>query len=445
VNASDGIVRDAAFATMVIGGVSTVLFNGNPLMRFDAYYALADLLEIPGLAARGNALLAWYANRSLLGAKTRAPSTSRGEKGWLVGYAIASGIYRWFVSIAIVLWLAHLSLALGTVVGAFVAWRLVVAPIVKLARHVVHSPALDASRKRAFAALGTVGAVAALALFVVPMPFSTRAQGVVWVPEQANIRVAADGFVDQVLARDGEPVVAGQPIVVMREPQLLADWIKARARLGALDAAYQAVLVRNAAEARRIEGEITKTEGDIAATAERLARLTVRAGTDGTLSLPRAQDLPGAFLAKGTLVAHALSDPQVRVRVALPQSDVALVRDRTAGVQVRLADSVATVHEARLLNETPAATRELPSAAMGDRAGGPFPIEAGDADGTRSAEPVFIVDLAVDSSALRRVGGRVWVRFDHGSAPIAYQLWRRTQQVFLRLVGGDRALPVPRT
>ena len=39
---------------MLIAGVSTVLFNANPLLRFDGYYILSDLLEIPNLATRAN-------------------------------------------------------------------------------------------------------------------------------------------------------------------------------------------------------------------------------------------------------------------------------------------------------------------------------------------------------------------------------------------------------
>ena len=54
-NAEPGLLRAVAFNVMLIGGVSTLLVNGNPLLRFDGYYVLADLLNVPNLAQRGNA------------------------------------------------------------------------------------------------------------------------------------------------------------------------------------------------------------------------------------------------------------------------------------------------------------------------------------------------------------------------------------------------------
>ena len=65
-NVEDGFVRDIAFVLMVIGGVSTVLFNGNPLLRFDGYYVLSDLLDVPNLGPRSNAYVAYLAQRYLL-------------------------------------------------------------------------------------------------------------------------------------------------------------------------------------------------------------------------------------------------------------------------------------------------------------------------------------------------------------------------------------------
>ncbi|UCD79016.1 MAG: peptidase M50, partial [Desulfobacterales bacterium] len=45
VNAQPGPLRAVAFNVMLIAGVSSVLFNGNPLLRYDAYYILVDILE----------------------------------------------------------------------------------------------------------------------------------------------------------------------------------------------------------------------------------------------------------------------------------------------------------------------------------------------------------------------------------------------------------------
>jgi len=62
-----GVVRAAAYQVLLIAGVSTLLINGNPLLRYDGYYVLADLLEIPNLASRANAYVGTLFRRWVLG------------------------------------------------------------------------------------------------------------------------------------------------------------------------------------------------------------------------------------------------------------------------------------------------------------------------------------------------------------------------------------------
>ena len=87
---------------------------------------------------------------------------------------------------------------------------------------------------------------------------------------------------------------------------------------------------------------------------------------------------------------------------------------------------------AALAGEVPAATAILPTAALGDRSGGPVVTDPSDTQGTRTLEPVFLFDVRVTATPLQRVGGRVWVRFDHGASPLAIQWQRRLLQLFLK-------------
>jgi putative peptide zinc metalloprotease protein len=98
---------------------------------------------------------------------------------------------------------------------------------------------------------------------------------------------------------------------------------------------------------------------------------------------------------------------------------------------VRLAEQPGIVLTAALGADVPAATRQLPSAALGEQGGGPFAVEASDKAGVRSIEPVVLYDVMV-REPLVRAGGRAYVRFDHGGEPIAFQLYRRAAQVFLK-------------
>ena len=127
-----------------------------------------------------------------------------------------------------------------------------------------------------------------------------------------------------------------------------------------------------------------------------------------------------------------LDRKEIGVRVAVPERDAVLIRQGAGKVEVRLAESLGDALLAGLVRDVPAAVHELPSAALGDRGGGPYVTDPADKDGVRSVEPVVLIDLALPARMLERVGGRVWVRFDHGLAPLAKQSYRRLHQLFLQ-------------
>jgi putative peptide zinc metalloprotease protein len=429
----NGIVRDIAFIAMVIGGVSTVLFNGNPLLRFDGYFVLSDLLDVPNLGQRSNGYIAYLAQRHLLGVKSAvSPVTAKGEPALLFSYAVLSFFYRWFVSILLVFWAGRYSFWLGALMALLILFSMLVKPLVGIARFVSQSPQLATNRVRSTGVFAG-GAVAVIVLlFYVPLPFSTRAQGVVWLPDQARVRAETDGFVVEVLATDRQQVKKGDPLLRLSDPSLIAQQSAQQAKLASLEVEYNEVVGPRPARAQAIADEMEAVRAQLAVTEKRLQSLTVSSADDGTLVMPRATDLPDSFVSKGTVLAHVLRPEEIRVRVAVPQEDVALIGKDTYLAQVRLSDASGATLPARLVQDTPAATGQLPTAALGDRAGGPVVTDPTDKDGLRTLEPVFLFDLQLDGRTLERVGGRVWVRFDHGSRPLVMQWHRRLQQLFLK-------------
>jgi putative peptide zinc metalloprotease protein len=101
------VVNNIALAVMVLCSVSTVMFNANPLMRFDGYYMLADWLEIPNLREKANRFLNNLFLDKCLGIEVPPEAYMAPGRKWLfVIYAIASWIYRWVVMFGILWFLA---------------------------------------------------------------------------------------------------------------------------------------------------------------------------------------------------------------------------------------------------------------------------------------------------------------------------------------------------
>jgi putative peptide zinc metalloprotease protein len=263
------------------------------------------------------------------------------------------------------------------------------------------------------------------------VPFHTVASGVVWPPEQARVRAATDGFVTQLLARDGQWVTAGQVLVTLDDPNLYAQRDTLASRLEQLQAARFSALRDSYEQVRNAEEEGARVQSELQRVEERIEHLKVRAHAEGTLVMPQQQDLPDTFVRQGSTIGYVLERAQIGVRAVIPEYDVTLVRDYTRGVQVRLAGYSET-ETAELVRDIPAATYDLPSAALGDRGGGDHVTDPADKDGLRTREPVVVVDVKLAATELQRVGGRAWVRFDHGAQPLASRWYRQLRQVLLQ-------------
>ena len=140
-NTDAGALHTICYNVMFIASVSTVLFNGNPLLRYDGYYILSDLLEIPNLAQREQAVHLLPGARSTPGASSspRNPAHTAGEKAWLVVYGIASTIYRVFICVAILLFVADKLFMVGAILAVAAAFAWVCVPLGKFMHYLATS------------------------------------------------------------------------------------------------------------------------------------------------------------------------------------------------------------------------------------------------------------------------------------------------------------------
>jgi putative peptide zinc metalloprotease protein len=431
--AQPGVVRTLAYNTILVAGISTVLFNANPLLRYDGYYMLADALEIPNLYTRSRAWLGYLAERYLFGRREApAPPTARGERGWFVGYGVASFVYRVLVIVAIAFFLLDqvFYIALALLLVTTTVW--VGLPAARFVAYLARSPRLRRVRTRAVLASGGLAAAALILFGVLPVPFRTSAEGVVWVPPEALVRVETEGFIQRVAAPDGARVRRGDLLVVIRNPELVARAAVLDARVRELRARLDAERPVSTVRAQIVEEELAYAREELGRVRERIEGLNLRAGADGTFVVPQPESLPERFMKKGELLAYVLELHRLTVRAIVDQEAIDLVRHRRHGIEVRLAERLDETRPATLRREVPGAREALPSPALGSAGGGHVPVDPRDAYGVTAFGKVFQLDLDVPSaSGLVAVGGRVYVRFDHGRAPLAVQWFLQLRQVFL--------------
>ncbi len=429
-----GAVRAIAYNVMLISGISTLLFNGNPLLRFDGYYVLADAIEIPNLGTRANKYLGYLFQRYVFGAPdANSPAESPGERVWMVLYGIASFVYRTFIMFVIIVFIASKFFIVGVLLALWALATQIVVPVAKALSFLRSHPGLRRNRPRAVATSAALVLAAAAILLVVPAPSWTRAEGVVWVPEEAQVRAGTEGFVERLLAPADSQVVRGQPLIEAQDPFLRTRVALLKAQLDELTAQYDALQVTDRVQAAMVREEMASVAANLARSRERAADLILKSPANGRFVVPQAVDLPGRFVTKGQLLGYVVEPQELTARVAVSQDDIAQVRSRTRSVAVMLAGWGADPVPAQIRREVPGGSRQLPSPALGSVGGGLFAVDPRDNQGVTALGRVFQLDLALPPEVRSSyLGARVYVRFNHGFEPVGFQVYRGLRQLFLR-------------
>ena len=429
-----GIVRAFAYNVMVVAGISTIIFNGNPLLRYDGYYILSDLLEIPNLAQRatrywGHLVYTYVFRTEGLPEFVATP----GERIWLLLYAPASFLYRIAVILALAIFVASQYLAVGVVIAVWGIFTGVVLPIGKALWQVFTSPRLYHNRTRAVMTTCSLIVFASIGMFWIPAPLYTTTEGVIWLPESANVRAGTDGFVRRLLVEPGRVVSFGEALIESEEPTLSAELEYLRAGVAELESRLASERFTDRAKFEITTIELDNARAELTTKTKRAERLVARSGGEGTFAVMRPQDLPGRFVQEGQLIGYVLPPGSRIVRATIRQDDIDLVRDQLRSTTVKLTERLDETLPARIIREMPAGREDLPSKALGGTGGGALPVDPRDQQGTKTLQRVFQVDieLPLDVAPAAAFGSRAYVRFDYHWEPIGQQIWRRARQLVL--------------
>lgn len=441
--AEPGLIKDTAFVLWFIACASTLLFNANPLQRLDGYHVMTELLQLPNLATRSSMHWQSWIRQWLGGIKDAterldlAPASHR-EHRWLVAYAPLALAYQWVLWLGLCWWVAGLSAVLGMVLAGMVLWRLVLGPGYRVLRTAWQS-SMAASGVEGGLALGALGRLSAvvavlLAVMVLPWPDRSVVQGVIWAPEEALIRAQVDGLVNTVHVSDGQDVKAGQLLLTLYNPQLLARREGVAAKLAQAEQAQYTHMGTDGSKAGQAQDEVQRLTSERQHMDEQLAQLEIRAQRAGRLVWPAGVDLPGQYAKRGRLLGQIIDQSPPRVKLAVAHDAVGPLHATTRSTWVRLNANGAEPVEATLQRDAMGATMQLPHPALSQALGGDIITDPKDQQHLTTLRPVVVLDVQLNQPLdhVARLGERAWVRLDHGWSSVAWRAWRWTRQRLLQ-------------
>ena len=432
-NVETGIIKDISFNIMLIGGFSTLFFNGNPLLRYDAYYILSDFIGIPNLANRSNKYIGYLLLRYIFGVKDfPSPVKAHGEASWFVIYGIASFCYRMSILFFIVLFITNQYFILGFMLGAWIILAQIILPVIKNILFVLTDSRVKNHQVRTW--VSTIGFFALVyhLIFNIPVPYATVAEGVVWLEENTQIRAGSNGYVSKIHIDQDEIVKNGSVIISSNDPLLESGITKLNSDYAQLELEYRSEWNNDRIKRKIIKEEMRSIESEINNINENEDALTILSPNDGVIIIPKAQDLIGKFIEKGELLGYVINDTQLTIRVLVSQDNMNLIKE-TDDIAVRFVNNLDQEYQISEFRIVPAATDKLPSAVLSVSGGGKIKTDPKDSSKTRALDKYFEIWITLPSTKENIfIGSRVYVKFTHGKAPMIQRLERWVNQLLLR-------------
>ncbi|MEQ1558696.1 MAG: hypothetical protein ABL933_07110 [Methyloglobulus sp.] len=429
-----GILQTIGFNVFLLGGVSSLFFNGNPLLKYDGYYVLADAIDVPNLFQRSGQYWRYFSQRYLLGLSQAAtPVSASGETFWFIVYSISSLFYRLSILWFICVYITDKFFSIGVLLALWMVAIQIILPIYKAVTFVLKNPSLSKKRNRAALTTMSLGLLTVGLFGFMPVPAYTVTEGVVWLPDDALIKAEYDGFIGELQVKSNQPVQKGDVVVRLSDDTLETKARIARAKLIELQSQFRAERETNLVKAEIVKEEYRITQSELEHLNRKISTLTIKAAKDGQILLPDVDDLPGQYIHHGEVIGYIRDGYPPTIRMAVIQDNIGQLRGRIADIKVRLSNHPNDELDATLLRLTPEATNKLFSPALATTGGGKIQIDPSQPKDLVTLQKIFWVDLAIKpKDANTPLGTRAYVRINHGGEAISKQWYRRIRQAFLR-------------
>ncbi len=445
-NTEQGLLNSLCLATMFICSVNTIMFNANPLLRYDGYYVMSDWLEVPNLRVKSTQFFAYLFQEKVLGLEVPVQSyMPRSRRVLFVTYAIASYVYRWFVTFSILFFLYQFlkpyklgSISAMMAIGSLVP--LLFMPMYQMVKF-VRTPGRMRKVKKVRAGLFAAAFVVVVTgILLIPTPLRVQGTLVLKEANPAMIYSEIPGRLVDLKVRDGELVKKGQLIAVLSNPEKLRDtqqiyqahdaaFVKAQWYGQASDSELRGQKRQYEVAASDLESAIDKAE-------EQIASMKLVAPRDGQVMGVPHPETRGQWVKPGKPFC-TVSDPhKLEAHMILDQSDVDLINlkgDRGATAWVKIYGTSETTWKSFIGKENVATrSRDEIETELSNQAGGEIATKQDPKTGqAKPITAVYEVTIPIDNpDLLLQPGLRGFAKIDGGDAPLGWWLWRLITKTF---------------
>jgi putative peptide zinc metalloprotease protein len=469
-----GLLNQLALSMMFVCSVSTLLFNGNPLLRFDGYYILMDIVEIPNLRQKSTEILKRFLTQVCLGIEQpENPFLPQGNRFVFGLYTVAAVIYRWVVVFSILMFLNMVLepyglKVLGRIIGCLGFFGLIVQPIWQLGKFFYTPGRMNrVKRHRLVATVATVVAVILLVCWV-PLPYHIKCTVRIVPREVSLVESGEPGTVisrpvyaavpcrlEECWVKPGTQVEANELLARGINRDLDLQVLKAESRLLETRLQLQTLYKQRgvdpdaADQIQQVLETIQSLEEQVLELKQNQARLEIRAPIKGTILPPVQRKTPpsgdgrlrswegslldpvnlGAFLNANDMVCVVGDPQQLDAELIIDQADIELVKiDQSVEIQLELHPSKIYHSKIRKLALVPMTESPINVASQ---SGGQLGSQV---DATGIVRPISTSYQAIaslhDTKGLTQIDIRGQAKIKAGSRSLGSRLYRYVARTF---------------
>jgi putative peptide zinc metalloprotease protein len=458
-----GMLNQICLSVMFICSVSTVLFNGNPLLRYDGYYILSDLMEIPNLRQKSSSILTRKLGAWCLGLEEPDdPFLPQRNQVFFALYTVASSLYKWMILFGILFFLYKVFEPYGLkVISQMLAIvslvSLVAMPLYKLGKFFYVPGRLHKVKHKNVSV--TMAILAALALFILfcPLPYRVICPLELKPRGAEAVYVQVPGTLEDIAVKPGQQVNKGDKLGQLKNIDLDLQISLLKAKIAEVSVRvrvlrYQQLTQTNETAAlslRPLEESLKASEAQLA---ERLAdykRLDLNAPAGGTVlaapevskdSDPTNKQLPnwyGTALRKENLGAYLrppavycqIGDPHKwEANIVIDQDDIEFVHE---GQDVKIKLDLLPYHTFETTIDEIGPQMEYSSRQLSSKGGGELMSKTEPGGLDRPINTSYQARAAIDDQSGTLVQGlRGTAKIAGDWQPIGKRLWRYIMRTF---------------
>ena len=377
-----------------MAGVSTLLFNLNVLMRFDGYYILADLVEIPNLYGESTRAVQNLFRRLIVG-QASEPSRLHGwRRKFVLGYGLAALVWRIFICVSLTVAASVMFSGAGILLSLLGIYLWFAAPLRRLSKFWVllwRSEPERAIRSAVFSMMGMV--LLCIMLFVVPFPTAIKVPAVVEYTPATIVRSGVTGFVREIHVTEGQEVESGQTLMEIENDELVnrLEQLEIKKQQCEIEISL-AVDEHDAARAYVNRQALSSLLEQIDNLKQQVQCMNVTAPRAGRIVVRDLDSLLGTFVEEGTQLMNVADEASKEIIALVGQQEIDEVRE-LVNTEVTVCTAGWNSSLGVLGRVEPRATDTLAWKALAATEGGPLPVrehrDDQDSPSLRLLEPLF--------------------------------------------------------